>query len=336
MRLIDLHVDWLLQYAPETTVFNPDLYSGVAGRTGQLSGYLQSTRAAILSCYRRAEEWATLADPWAALGDLIARIEAEFPGRLLIGPDDFDRWQDDRDGLAWGVIGVEGFDALVRSADDLPKLPKLFDRGVRLFQPIYGLNNFLGGSSAQGDDRGLTDLGSAFLGVLANSSAGASGPRPMLDVAHTNPRTMADILNWYEADPSRAQALPPVYSHGAPARPDYDSPRAITLDNLRKLRGLGGFVGIGVSPPFYQSAVQVEEAIRAVASIPYLGREGFEGIGIGTDFMGVDQTLPSLENAGEVVVWLQERFDRPTARALTSGNALGLISTSLGLNRQAP
>jgi membrane dipeptidase len=149
MRLIDLHVDWLLQYAQETTVFDSALYPGVPDRVGQLDGYLQSSRAAILACYRRGDDWASQTDPWAALGPLITRIEAEFPGRLLIGPDDFDRWRDDRDGLTWGMIGVEGFDALIRSPEDLDQLPRLFERGVRLFQPIHGVENRLGGSAVR-------------------------------------------------------------------------------------------------------------------------------------------------------------------------------------------
>ena len=53
---------------------------------------LSATSAAVPSCYRRAADWARQADPWAALGALIARVEAEFSGRLLIGPDDHARW----------------------------------------------------------------------------------------------------------------------------------------------------------------------------------------------------------------------------------------------------
>src|SRR5215210_7249184 len=137
-RLIDLHTDWLLQYAPETTLFDPALYAGVSERLGQVEGYLSATGAAVLACYRNAEDWARQADPWAALGQLLTRNEAEFAGRLLIGPDDHGRWRDDPRGLCWGVIGVEGFDALVRTADDLDRLPRLVERGVRLFQPVYG------------------------------------------------------------------------------------------------------------------------------------------------------------------------------------------------------
>jgi membrane dipeptidase len=157
MRLIDLHVDWLLQYAGETTVFDPSAYARVPQRLDQVRGYLQDTSAAVLACYRHADDWARhRRDPWAALGELIVRLEAEFPGRLLLGPDDCARWRQDADGLCWGVIGVEGFDALVRSAADLDRLPGLFDRGVRVFQPLYTPDNALGGSSTAGDDRRST------------------------------------------------------------------------------------------------------------------------------------------------------------------------------------
>jgi membrane dipeptidase len=333
MRLIDLHVDWLLQYAPETTVLEPDLYPGVVERLGQLEGYLQATRAAVLSCYRRGDDWARQPDPWAALGQLISRIEAEFPGRLLIGPDDFERWQEDRDGLAWGLIGVEGFDTLIRSADDPGRLTSLFERGVRLFQPIYAATSLLGGSSASGDDRGLTDLGRRFLDVLDGLASATSGPRPLIDLAHMNPSTMSDVLTWFESDPSRPRRSIPVYSHGCPIHPGFEAPRAITLDNLRRLRALGGYVGLGVTPPFFQSQAQIKQAVELVASFPFDGRVGPEGIAIGTDFLGVDQTLPGLGHAAEVVTWIQAHFDRSMAKDLLHDNALVLIAHATGVER---
>ena len=330
MRLIDLHVDWLLQYAQEATVFDPALNPDVIACQGQLEGYLQSTRAAILACYREVGEWAKQGDPWAALSELITRIEAEFPGRLLIGPDDFDRWQSDRDGLAWGMIGVEGFDPLIRKAEDLDRLPRLFERGVRLFQPIYGATSQLGGSSVIGDDRGLTELGRGFLEVLTGKVPQPVGPRPIFDLAHMNPATMADVLSWLESHPSR---LLPVYSHGAPVHSGFDRPRAITLDNLRRLRALGGYVGLSVSPPFFESTNQIQQAVEVVSSIPFEGREGPEGIAIGTDFMGVDQTLPGLGNATQVVAWVLANFDRPSAKALIHDNAMALMARASGVER---
>ena len=65
---------------------------------------------------------------------------------------------------------------------------------------------------------------------------------------------MADILTWFEADSTRRKRVIPIYSHGALYHPGFAAPRAITLENLRRLRALGGFMGFSVSPPFYWSA----------------------------------------------------------------------------------
>ncbi len=333
MRLIDLHVDWLLQYANESVVFDPTLYAGAETRQGQASGYLQACRAAILSCFRRSEDWAGQSDPWRALGELITRIEAEFSGRLLIGPDDFDRWEDDRDGMAWGLIGIEGFDALVRSADDLPRVSGLFDRGVRLFQPVYTEANVLAGSSVVGDERGLTDLGYVFLETLLNLSDENSRPRPIFDLAHLNQRATSDVLEWFSADPDRLGRVLLVYSHGAPAHPGFDTPRALSIANVTRLRELGGIIGLGISPPFFQTSAEIKQAIETIAAIPFQGRLTHEGIAVGTDFLGVNQTLTGLSTADEVVDWFQSQFDRGTAKDLLHDNALSLIARSTGGRR---
>jgi membrane dipeptidase len=331
MRLIDLHTDWLLQYAPETTVFDPALYPGVPRRLGQSEGYLEGTAAAVLSCYRVADDWVGQPDPWSALGALLARIEAEFSGRLLFGPADLARWRDDPDGLCWGVIGIEGFDSVVRGPGDLDRLPRLFDRGVRLFQPVYTADNLLAGSSAAGDDRGLTDLGRAFLQALFDLGPAASGPRPLLDLAHLNPSAAAEALEWFEADAARPLRVIPVYSHGALSHDGFCTPRAMTSENLRRLRAIGGVIGFSVGPPFYSDTEALRAGIAAAAAIPFRGRAGFEGIAIGTDFLGVDRVLQELGNAPAVVAWLAATFDPATAAALIHGNARSLLERALGI-----
>jgi membrane dipeptidase len=334
MRLIDLHVDWLVQYVGETVVFDPAHYPGIEARRGQVEGYLQSTRAAVVSCYRQEADWAAQADPWSALGHLITRIEAEFSGRILIGPEDFDRWLDDPDGLTWAVIGVEGFDTLIRSEADLARLPRLFDRGVRLFQPVYASTSLLGGSSTPGDDRGLTRLGRSFLEALLAVAPDGPGPRPMLDLAHLNHPTSSEVLGWFEADPSRPSGVIPVYSHGAPVHDGFDSPRALPIDHAARLRALGGVIGVGVSPPFFESAHQVKSAIEAIVATPFRGRPGIEGIAIGTDFLGVSRTLPGLGNPAEVIAWARSAFDHQVARALLFENGLDLIARAVGSERR--
>lgn len=328
-RLIDLHCDWLLQYALESTVFDPALYSGVEARYSQSEGYLQGTSAAVFACYRRVEDWARQADPWRSLGDLITRVEAEFPGRLLIGPDDHARWLDEPSSLCWGVIGVEGFDSLVREAADLDRLPGLFERGARVFQPVYSSSNVLGGSSTPGDDRGLTDLGRAFLSVLAEIAPREGGPRPVFDLAHLNPTTASDVLDWFESESGRRDKIIPIYSHGNTLQQNgFVSLRACSAENLARLRALGGLIGF--TPSFFESADALKSGIESAASLPFLGRAGFEGIALATDFLGVDRTPPGLGNVEGLVDWAISAFPSDVAEGLLAGNARTLLAFLCG------
>lgn len=325
MRLVDLHVDWLLQYAGESTDFDPADFPDLARSVGQADGYLGATSAAVVACYRPEADWSRQADPWAALESLLARIEAEFPGRVLRDPDDLTRWQDDPDGLTWAVIGVEGFDHLIRAEADLARLPDLHRRGVRLFQPTYTASSGLAGSSTPGDDRGLLDLGRRFLETLADLSA--TGPRPIVDLAHLNPRASADVLAWFESDPERPRRLNLAYTHGCLAHPGYDGPRALTPEALARLRALGGTVGL--TPAFYDDAEAFRLSLASVLSTPFLGRSSQEGVGIGTDFLGVSANPPGLGNAPEVVAWVGANFPPDLAAALLSGNARRLIEGAI-------
>ena len=329
-RLGDLHCDWLLQYAEETTVFDPSLYQGVKERLPQADGYLTGAASAVISCYRREADWETQKAPWSALDALITRIEAEFPGRLLMSRDDLGRWRDDPDGMCWALIGVEGFDSLIRAPNDLNHLKRLFDRGVRLFQPIYATTSLLGGSAQPGDNRGLEPLGRSFVAELGQLAHDSGGPRPILDLAHLNPQTMSDILAILENDPALLSRLLLVYSHGAVFHPAYRRPRAISIDNLARLRALGGTVGLCVGPPFYRSGEVLKAAVETVASVPFLGKAGIEGIAIGTDFLGVEQTQAGLSNVGEVVDWIAKTFPAAQAEAIIAGNASKLFESAMG------
>jgi membrane dipeptidase len=227
------------------------------------------------------------------------------------------------------MIGLEGLDALVRGPDDLDRLPPLFERGVRVFQPVSTADNLLAGASIAGDDRGLSDLGRAFLQTLFDLGGEASGPRPLLDLANLSSVAVAEVLDWLEADPLRPCRVFPISSRGAPGRDDGPWPRGLTSDSLRRLRALGGVVGFSVGPPFYPDAEALRAGIEAAAAVPFRGRAGFEGIAIGTGFPDVDVVLPGLDNAAAVVAWLAANFDPAAAAALIHGNARSLIVRSL-------
>ncbi len=139
------------------------------------------------------------------------------------------------------------------------------------------------------------------------------------------------MLDWFEADPVRVDRLVPLYSHGALEHEGCSAPRAITRDNLRRLRGLGGTIGLGIGPPFYPGIESLREGVETIAALPFRGRPGFEGIALGTDLLGVDETAPGLGNAPEIVETITRSFDPGIASALLRENAEALLGRAVGL-----
>jgi membrane dipeptidase len=332
MRLNDLHCNWLWQYATETTLFDSALYADIPAQLNQLDGYLLGTAAAVLACGRKPGDRERDGDRWSARSELIARCEAEFSGRLLIGRDDVTRWRSrPADGLCWGVLGIAGFDDLVREPADLDRLPGLFARGVRVFQLVTSAGTALAGSSERGDDRGLTELGRAFLErLLEAASIEATGPRPVVDLAGLNRHSMAEVLDWFEKELARTARVLTIYSHGAVRHAGFDAPFALDRDNLARLRAIGGTIGFSPGLPYYGSPEELKAGIEAAAEVPWQGQPGFAGLAIGTDFLGLRECIPSLANVVQLTGWIGRNFDRPAAEALIAGTGERLFMQAAG------
>lgn len=308
IRLIDLYCPWPLQYARESTQYDPADYPEIDGRLGQIEGYLGGTAAAIVPLFRRDADWARQADPWATLAAMVARVEAEFCGRLLADAADAARWRDDRDGLCWACLGLPAVAALFRSPADLGRIPALFERGVRVFQ--------LAGTPRPADDpEGLTDLQRGLIDGLLALAQPDRGPRPALDLAGLGSRAIEQALDWYEAEPTRAARLVPLHTRG----PIDDSPR-------RRLRALGGLVGIGLGTPDAGSAEALAERINAIAA----EAPASPGIAIATGFLNLHQPLNGLGNAEAVAAWALRSFDRPLAEELLQRAGTRLLTRLTG------
>lgn len=317
-RLIDLHCAWPAQYAMETTQREPRFYEAIPVRLGQLDGYLGATSAAVIAVGRPAGEWPLQPDRWASLEALIAGVEAEFCGRLLMGPADLARWRDDAAGLTWGCLGVAGLGDLIADPADLDRLPGLFERGVRVFQP-----------AALAMDRadaaaGLEAMGIPWLEALAALAPEGPGPRPALDLAGLGSAAVAEALAWFDAEPGRRSRLIPFISHGGFDGEASSDP--LGRSNLGRIRAMGGPIGLSVGPPFVASAEELAAAVEAIASLP----GGEEGVALGTAFLELDRTLPGLENAESVVRWAFRRFGPARAEALTFRAGARLLARLAG------
>jgi membrane dipeptidase len=287
IRLVDLYCDWSRQYAAETTEYEGTLYPEVSDRVGRLDGYLLGASLTLLACARKPEDWSTQSDVWRSLGRMITRYEAEFTGRIIRDGGDVTRWRSaPADGLCWGVIGVAGFDSLVREPDDLDRLAPLFQHGVRVFQPVSASEGMLGGSTAPGDDHGLTDLGESFLArLVAMTPTTAPGPRPILDLAGKNARTLADTLRRLDEHPAPGAGLPLVVTRGTFGYRNLLEEAHPDARNLRDLRSRGGVIGLTPGLPGCETAEDVQRLIDLIAAIPFQGRSGYEGIAIGSDLL---------------------------------------------------
>jgi membrane dipeptidase len=319
-RLIDLHIPWLLQYAPETTFFDPSLYPEVPGRLAQLDGYFSATTAAVVALGMAPGDWARRPDPWAAVGDLLARAEAEFSGRLLIGPDDVARWRaEPPDAMSWAVLAIDGLNRVARGPEDLDRLDTLFHRGVRVFR-----------MTDDPDEDMFTIPKTSLIYRIASlaSNPGPSGPRPVLDMAGLGPDALAAALDWYESGPGRENVLLPLFSHGAPG--------SLPGEVLARLRALGTVLGFSPGSPWHDSAESLQAAILETSAIPGPpGSSPFDGLAFGTAFLRADTSSTGIGNATALGRWATKAFGPEIASALLHKNAERLILQSVGAVRES-
>ncbi len=251
-RLIDLHVDWLLQYAPDSTAFDPRVIPGSrpapAGR--RLPADHPGGGHLVLPERRRVGE------PPRPLGRA-DRTDRPDRGRVLRPPPDRPR--------RLRPLGRrQGRDDLGRHRDRRVRRrrsgrPPTCPASRPSSSAASGSSSRStprpapsAGSSAPGDDRGLLPLGREFLDALlaavperAAQPEGPPRPRP------PQPARVRRSPRLVRGRPRRVDRLIPIYSHGTPVHDGFATPRALPIDHLRRLRALGGFVGISVSPPFF-------------------------------------------------------------------------------------
>jgi hypothetical protein len=131
MRLFDLGIRWMAQYAPDTRT------GGLIAveRLAQLEGYLSTVGAAMIEVTIEPAA-SPLADHEIirSVEDQLARIEAEFSGRLLLSADDWRRFQEEPpDAMTWAIPRLCGLDGAWLAMDSVaPRVARWIQRGLVL------------------------------------------------------------------------------------------------------------------------------------------------------------------------------------------------------------
>ena len=308
LRLIDLAVEWPLQYAGEATTIDLADYPTVRDRLGQVDGYLSATLAAVL--------WfgpapGARSDPWAEVARLMTAIESEFPGRILADPADLALFQaEPADTLTWVVPGLRGGSKLLQAADSRDRLAMLLDRGVRAVR----LAGLVDQPPSPAEDRELTELERSALATLL--TAASSGRSLLLDLAGLPARASGEVLTALEQPTTSGRILPIVSLGGW-----RDGTIAGLLpEDLARLKALGGLVGLCPAQTFHPDGKALAQPIEHDPA----------GWAIGTGFLGIAEPIEGLGNAPDVLDWLSCRFDPPTARMIASDQARVLIERLIG------
>ena len=182
---------------------------------------------------------------------------------------------------------LEGADALEGNIENLYEMHR---NGLRLIQLVHFRNNELGHVQTWPySPGGLTDFGRKV--VREANRLGL-----VIDMAHANARTQADIL---------AESVHPVlFSHGG-VRKFTDHDRAVTDDQIRAIAENGGVVGIW---PHGRHISTVAEMVDYIEHVIEIG--GIDHVGIGSDLRGVSRYVEGFDSDAKFHAIAIELLDR--------------------------
>lgn len=198
--------------------------------------------------------------------DLIARSS----GRLRLvrsGPD--------LDACAAGrsigvVLALEGAESLLGS---LAMLETLHALGLRVLVVTWNHRNPFAAGCRDAVDEGLTPLGREL--ILRALELGI-----LIDLAHASPRTLAAVVGLIDR--------PFMVSHTACAALRAHV-RNLSDAQLRTVAERGGVAGIMLYPPFLGGPETPVDTATVAAHVKHaVGVAGEEGVGLGTDFDGMN------------------------------------------------
>jgi hypothetical protein len=288
---MDLGIAWLEQYAAEFELFAPSVSAAAKDQLGRLDGYLSSTDLAFAFLTADATKAPGEVEPFVR--EQLARLQAEFPGRLVRAAADLATMaREPRGHLTWAVLGLDSAGPWLDGDEQrLETLALWIDRGVRLIGLV-----------------GATEITKA----LDRLESLASGNRRIAaDLGHLNPTDREEALGWFEQD---RRSLGLVATRVA-------WPAEIDPGQAARIGKLGGLLGL-------RPTADLEGLGAAIEALNDLGfGPGDAGaIGFASDFPRAGAT----GTTGELANWARGRFGPSDAAWLMGGSARAWLGRWLG------
>lgn len=212
------------------------------------------------------------------------------------------------------LLAVEGGEALAGSIEVLRMFYRL---GVRCITLTWNDRNELAdGSSEHGTGGGLTSFGANVVKEMSRLGM-------LVDVSHLSPRGFWDVLGISEK---------PVIASHSNSRSVCDHPRNLDDDQIKALAARGGVMGLCFYPNFVAETKPSLDALLDHA-VHVAGLAGVDSLGLGSDFDGIDCTLPELTDVTCLPLvtegLLNRGFSRTEVQKVLGGNYLRVLNQVL-------
>ncbi len=171
------------------------------------------------------------------------------------------------------ILSIEGADLLECDPDNI-ELAK--EWGVRLINPTWNCANALSGTHCRESDRGLSDLGRAFVKT-------AEAANIMMDVSHLSEKGFWDLTEIAEK---------PIVASHSNSRAVFDHSRGLTDDQFKAICQTGGVVGLNFYTDFVGVNPTIDDLIRHLEHFLDLGGE--KHVALGGDLDGCEATVKEI------------------------------------------
>ncbi|KAK6464081.1 renal dipeptidase family [Scheffersomyces coipomensis] len=248
--------------------------------------------------------------------DVVERLIAKYDKDMKFAWTSKQAWDIyQKEGKLAITIGVEG---LHQCDASIAMVRKYFDLGVRYITLTHNCDNpFATAASsvtAGLEDKGLTELGKECIGEMNRIGM-------LVDLSHVSYQTMIDTLEVTKS--------PVIFSHSS-AFAKCPHARNVKDDVLLKVKENRGVVQVNFYPAFLKNPekksdkVTIDDAIDHIFHIAEIA--GWESVGLGSDFDGIDNVPEGLEDVSkypDLLIKVMERGATDSQiQGLMGGNIL--------------